>query len=337
MSTSPSETRHYTIKDTRLTSIYFANPEAANPYGTVHGGRIMRWMTATGYIASQTVSRGQVLLAHVDDVFFISPVYVGNVLRVSSWIEYIGNSSMEVGVEVLSEDPLSGSRRVNTLSHMVFVAVDPNERPRRVPAVLRPSRDEEELVIEAEKRRGRRLHRIEERREKLGDTAPYAPGARWRAESTRMVFPDDAVYKGIMFAGRLLHLMDEHAAYVASSFAKQVCVTASVDSVDFYCPIYVGDFLETTAVLTYVGRSSAEVGLKVIRRSAATGERMHVGMAYYTFVAMKGRETKGSMPPYVPETEEEKRLFMEGEERRRSRLERLEQFKSQLSRIGSLR
>ena len=323
--------KQYSVRDTRVNSLYFANPEAANIFGTIHGGRIMRWMTSTASIAATKVAAGPVLLAHVDDVFFVNPVLLGEVLDVSSWVEYVGTSSMEAAVKVTSKSPIGEGEKLTTYSYMAFVAVDDCEKPRKILATLAPLSEEEAVYRMAEERRRSRLKQLGDKAARLTDIGPYAPAARWRADSARMVFPDDTVYKGIMFAGRLLFIMDEQAGYVADSFARQVCVTASVDSMDFNGPIYVGDFLEFSAALTYVGRSSAEVGVKVVSSSPASGEKKHVGTGFFTYVALKAQGQTSMMPSYTPETSEERRTWEVAEARRRDRLDRLKRFRSSVA------
>ena len=115
--------------------------------------------------------------------------------------------------------------------------------------------------------------------------------------------------------------MDEIAGIVAFRHAGTNVVTASIDRMDFYAPVYVGDLLILKASVNYVGRTSMEVGVRIEAQDPRTGRSVHTGSCYLTYVALdvKGRPTP--VPELQLETTEEKLRFKQASTRRRIREE----------------
>src|SRR3972149_7873841 len=109
-------------------------PEHAGAPGQIHGGRMMEWITKAGTMAAARVARGAVVLGATDDIDFLHPVRVGQIAILRAQVEDVGTSSLEVGVRVWAENVLSGERVVTLNSHLVFVRVGDDLRPRPVPA-----------------------------------------------------------------------------------------------------------------------------------------------------------------------------------------------------------
>ncbi len=118
--------------------------------------------------------------------------------------------------------------------------------------------------------------------------------------------------------------MDEVASIVAFRHAGKSVVTASIDRMNFYAPVYVGDLLILKAAVNYVGRTSMEVGVRIEAQDPRSGRSVHTGSCYLTYVALdaKGRPTPTSRLLF--ETPEEKRRFKQASERRRLREEERE-------------
>ncbi|MDF2629200.1 MAG: acyl-CoA thioester hydrolase [Symbiobacteriaceae bacterium] len=142
-------------------------------------------------------------------------------------------------------------------------------------------------------------------------------------EMTEVVLPNDANPLGNMLGGRVLHFIDMAAAVAAIRHAGNPCVTASFDSVDFLTPIHVGEACILKAKVTWTGRTSLEVYVDVHAENMRTGERRHTTTAFTTFVAIDPVTGKpAQVPPVLPETDEEKRMFQEAISRRDERLAR---------------
>ncbi len=141
----------------------------ANLQGNVHGGEIMKLIdTAAGIVASRHAG-GPVVTVALDQMSFLHPVRVGDVVFVHAGVNDVGRTSMEVGVRVEAEDLVSGSRTHTSSAYLVFVALDGRRRPRPVPA-LGPGTDEERRrQAEAKIRREIRLARTEAIRRRRGE------------------------------------------------------------------------------------------------------------------------------------------------------------------------
>src|SRR5438309_12066444 len=120
-----------TIAETTVEKIEMVFPEHAGAPGQIHGGRMMQWITEAGTMAAARMARGQVVLGAMDDIDFLHPVKVGEIAILRAQVEYIGRSSLEVGVRVWAENVNTGARSVTLNSHLVLVSVCDDIRPRR--------------------------------------------------------------------------------------------------------------------------------------------------------------------------------------------------------------
>jgi acyl-CoA hydrolase len=135
------------------------------------------------------------------------------------------------------------------------------------------------------------------------------------------MMPQHANNLGHVFGGVVLAMMDSAAAVAAIRHARQTCVTASIDRVDFREPILVGDLVVMKASVNYVGRTSMEVGVRVEAEDLLTGRRRHTNSCYLTFVAVDETGRPREVAALMPETPEEIRRNQAAADRRRRRLE----------------
>ncbi len=152
-------------------------------------------------------------------------------------------------------------------------------------------------------------------------------------EIARLMMPMDANTQGNVYGGSILRFVDEIAGVVAARHARCNVVTASLDRMDFLSPVYLGNLLILKAAVNYVGHTSMEVGVKIETEDLRSGERMHTGTAYLTFVALSQDGKPKVIPKVIPETALEKERFSEGKLRREQRLRDLE--KKRLKRVQS--
>jgi len=143
----------------------------------------------------------------------------------------------------------------------------------------------------------------------------------------RVMMPTDANLAGNVFGGTILKMIDEVSGLVAVRHCNMNVVTASIEHMDFLWPVHIGDLLSMDARLTYVGRSSMEVKVEVTSEDLKTGEKHYAGESIVTLVALDGDGHPTEVPRLILETDEEKRLFAEGEERRRQRQQRVQKNK----------
>jgi uncharacterized protein (TIGR00369 family) len=133
------------------------NPQDANPAGNVHGGVIMKLIdTAAGVVASRH-ARANVVTASIDRIDFLHPVFVGNFVTLRASLNYVGKTSMEVGVRVESENLLTGRSRHTSTAYLTFVALDSQGRPMPLPPLLLETEEQERRNREAKARRDARL------------------------------------------------------------------------------------------------------------------------------------------------------------------------------------
>jgi len=134
------------------------------------------------------------------------------------------------------------------------------------------------------------------------------------------MLPVDANPMGNVHGGTILKLVDTAAAVAALRHARTNIVSASIDRMDFYRPVYVGDLLILKACVNYSGRTSMEVGVRIEAENLKTGKVTHTGSSYVTYVAIDEKGKPTPVPRAIPETAEEKRRWREGKERREQRL-----------------
>jgi len=322
------------IRDTQIETVQWVFPRHANILGTLYGGRMMAWITENASLVASRVAKGPVILGSMDDVDFLSPVKVGHIVTLRGEVEYIGKSSMEVGVYVLREDPEGGDTAVATVAHLAYVAVDSKAKPREIRAKIEPGDREELRIFESAKvRREARRERLREGKKKAREIVLPDSHLRYRFTYSRLVFPDDAYFGNVMYAGRLLLDLDQAAAVLARRFTRGPIVTASMDAMDFYSPIYVGNIVNLHLAVQYVGNTSLEIGVRVLAEDPFTGELRHTTTSYLTFVHMdeEGRP-KSIMSYFRPETEIEETLWREALRRKEKRRERVKELRERLKR-----
>ncbi|MFB6363087.1 acyl-CoA thioesterase [Paenibacillus elgii] len=149
-----------------------------------------------------------------------------------------------------------------------------------------------------------------------------------RCYKTSRVFPTDVNNHDTLFGGKLMAYIDDIASISASKHCRKNVVTASTDSVDFLSPVRQTESVCLESFVTWTGKSSMEVFVKVITEDLITGERKIAATAFLTFVALDDDQRPVAVPQVVPETEEEKRLHETAKHRAEMRRIRREQSKA---------
>jgi acyl-CoA hydrolase len=140
------------------------------------------------------------------------------------------------------------------------------------------------------------------------------------AVMSELMMPQHANIMGNVFGGVILALVDRVAAVCAIRHARRQCVTVSVDKVDFKEPIHVGELITAYARVNFAGRTSMEVGVKIVAENVLTGEKRHTNSCYVTYVALDDNGQPTAVPPIEPQTEEEKQRYDRAAQRRASRV-----------------
>ena len=132
-------------------------PQHANNLGHVFGGVILSMMDRTAAVSAIRHARNACVTVSIDRVDFREPIHTGDLVIMKSSVNYVGRTSMEVGVRVEAEDMVTGKRRHTNSCYLTFVAVDRNGRPMDVPALIPETEDEKRRFAAAQDRRRRRL------------------------------------------------------------------------------------------------------------------------------------------------------------------------------------
>jgi acyl-CoA hydrolase len=141
------------------------------------------------------------------------------------------------------------------------------------------------------------------------------------AETTIVMLPSDANPLGNVFGGMILKYVDLLAGLVAKRHAGHAnIVTASIDSMTFLKPVYIGNALILRARINYVRRSSMEVEVKIEAEDLNKSQKVHTGTAYVTLVALDEKGKPTEVPKLILRNQEEQMRFQEGEERMAARL-----------------
>jgi acyl-CoA hydrolase len=135
-----------------------------------------------------------------------------------------------------------------------------------------------------------------------------------------VTLPQDANRTGNVHGGVIMKHIDSAAAVAATRHARCDCVTASIDKLDFYKPIYIGNFLTLKASINLVGRTSMEIGVRVEAEDLLTGETTHTASAYLTFVALGEDGRPKKVPPLILQSKSDERRNREARLRREKRL-----------------
>ena len=125
-----------TPRESAVETRYLVMPTQANPQGTAFGGAIVGWIDMVAAMAGQRHCGTEVVTAGIDSLVFRHPVRIGDHVVLKAAVNYVSRSSMEVGVQVIREDPYTGEQVLATTAHLTLVALDEHKRPVPAPPLL---------------------------------------------------------------------------------------------------------------------------------------------------------------------------------------------------------
>ena len=131
----------------------------------------------------------------------------------------------------------------------------------------------------------------------------------------QIMLPADTNPTGNVHGGTIMKLIDNAAFVVASRHTGKNSVTASIDRLDFHCPVFLGNLVTLKASLNRAGKTSMEVGVRVEAENLLTGEVRHTASAYLTFVALDADSRPTLIPGLIAESDEDRRRFSDAEKR----------------------
>ncbi|WP_302082462.1 acyl-CoA thioesterase [Salinibaculum rarum] len=155
MSADDGQTARLSQSHTEMTELLM--PDDTNFFGRALGGAVLHWMDICGAIAAMRFSNSQCVTASMDHVDFISPIELGEIVVVQAYAFDTGQTSVDVKVDVMAEEPRTGESRDTTSSFLTFVAVDEDGTPTEVP----------ELVCESDAEREHRDSARDQRQDQL--------------------------------------------------------------------------------------------------------------------------------------------------------------------------
>ncbi len=147
-----NDNKHQTPRDSQLVMRELVMPNHTNPQNTIFGGIVMSWIDLAAAMCATRHAKAQVVTAHIDSIDFLHPVRVGHHVIISASLNYVGKTSMEVGVKVEAEDPLTGVKRKTARAYLTFVALDEFSRPITVPPLSLETEDEKRRFENAKQR-----------------------------------------------------------------------------------------------------------------------------------------------------------------------------------------
>ena len=147
------------VRDSIVVMTEMVLPSHTNSLDSVFGGTIMSWIDIAGAISAQRFSNKAVVTASIDDLHFVAPVYKGWVVNLKACVNYAARTSMEVGVRIDAENPITGGTFHTASAYLTFVALDSNGKPTPVPHAGINTAEERRRFDEAALRRKWRLQR----------------------------------------------------------------------------------------------------------------------------------------------------------------------------------
>ena len=146
-----------TVKQSRVVMAQAMNPQDANPAGNVQGGVIMKLIDTAGGVVTFRHARGNVVTASIDRIDFLNPVFVGDFVTLKASLNFVGRTSMEVGVRVETENLTTGERCHTSTAYLTYVALDSEGRPSQLPPLITETEKQKQRYKEAKFRRETRL------------------------------------------------------------------------------------------------------------------------------------------------------------------------------------
>ncbi|KAM4651700.1 cytosolic acyl coenzyme A thioester hydrolase isoform 2-T2 [Discoglossus pictus] len=303
-------------------------PDDANIAGNVHGGTILKMIEEAGAIIStrhcnsQSGERCVAALARVERTDFLSPMCIGEVGHVSAEITYTSKHSVEVQVNVMAENILTGDQRLTNRATLWYVPLSLTNVDKVIEV---PPIEYERKALEDEGRKryeDQKLERLETKR-RNGDTIlpvvnpeQYTVGYS-QSSLIHLVGPSDCTLHGFVHGGVTMKLMDEVAGIVAARHCKTNIVTASVDAINFHRKIQKGCIITISGRMTFTSNKSMEIEVFVDADTLVgdSQERYRAVSAFFTYVSLSKEGKPLPVPQIVIENEGEKKRFEEGKGR----------------------
>lgn len=288
-----------------VTLRFLAAPTDKGHSGSVDAGTVLEWVDKAAYAAAVGWARTYAVTAYVGNIHFADPVNVGDMVEVTATIVYTGRTSMHIQTVVSSGDPKGGTPTMRSQCLVIFVAVGDDGRPVPVPPWVPRTEAEHEAQEHAVARIAvREAIEASMKRQEYTDA-----GTAERVVLRFLAAPTDVNWGGKVHGGTVMKWIDE-AAYVCSSrYCGQDTVAVFSGGVRFYRPLLIGDVVEVEARLVYTGTKGMHIAVHV-RSGSPRGREL--SLTTYCLTVMVARDETGTavpVPPWVPVSDEDRRLW----------------------------
>jgi acyl-CoA hydrolase len=234
----------------RLIDMIF--PGDTNHHGTLFGGTALAHMDKVAFLAASRHGRATFVTAASERIAFTAPAMKGELIEAAARIVRVGNSALDVEVQLTAEALLSGDRRLCTRGLFTLVAV--KHADTRLP--LPP----------------------------LGPDSHPSVGGPLRMVD--MVFPPQTNHYGTLYGGDALRMLGKAAFIAATRHARATMVMAASDRIDFKSPVREGEMVEFVAEILAIGRSSLRIGVELWAENLLSGDRRQAAAAEFVMVAV---------------------------------------------------
>ncbi len=141
-----------TVSESAVEMRFLVMPNDTNPQNSIFGGTVMSWIDMAAAMVAERHSNRPVVTVHVDDISFKAPMKVGDHALIKASINYVGKTSMLVGVKVIAENPFTGITRHTTTAYLAFVALDDIGRPIQIRGLIPETEDEKRRYTDGQAR-----------------------------------------------------------------------------------------------------------------------------------------------------------------------------------------
>nr|XP_020030962.1 acyl-coenzyme A thioesterase 11 isoform X1 [Castor canadensis] len=308
-------------------------PCHTNQRGELSIGQLLKWIDTTACLSAERHAGCPCVTASMDDIYFEHTISVGQVVNVKAKVNRAFNSSMEVGIQVTSEDLCSEKQWSVCKALATFVAHRELSKVKLKQVIPRTEEEKTEHGVAAERRRMRLVYAdtIKDLLARCAiqddlDSKDYSymvPAEKTRVESVELVLPPHANHQGNTFGGQIMAWMENVATIAASRLCRAHPTLKAIEMFHFRGPSHVGDRLVFKAIVNNAFKHSMEVGVCVeAYRQEAETQRRHINSAFMTFVVLDADDQPRKLPWIQPQPGEGERRYREASARKKIRLDR---------------
>ncbi|XP_068396059.1 LOW QUALITY PROTEIN: acyl-coenzyme A thioesterase 11 [Eschrichtius robustus] len=308
-------------------------PCHTNQRGELSVGQLLKWIDTTACLSAERHAGCPCVTASMDDIYFEHTISVGQVVNIKAKVNRAFNSSMEVGIQVASEDLCSDKQWSVCKALATFVAHRELSKVKLKQITLRTEEEKTEHSVAAERRRMRLVYTdtikdllancvIQDDLESR-DCSCMVPAEKTRVESVELVLPPHANHQGNTFGGQIMAWMENVATIAASRLCHAHPTLKAIEMFHFRGPSQVGDRLVLKAIVNNAFKHSMEVGVCVeAYRQEAETQRRHINSAFMTFVVLDADNQPQILPWIRPQPGDGERRYREASARKKIRLDR---------------